>query len=281
MGHGFSGTQDQLESYARQFAEAGLAVLTFDYRHFGRSEGEPRQLVDCGRQLQDWRAAVELARSLPVVDDQRIALWGSSLSASHVVRLAADDPKIAAVVVQVPVFEKSPRGMAREAKAKMQREGIPLSALLWVTIRSVAAGIYDALRGAAGWSPYYISVFDEPGHVAAFTDPDSGEHRALFETAGASWRNQFTPRFLFGTPKYPEGTAERLRMPLLVCVAEHDTDADPKKAIETARKAPCGELASYPVRHFDVYIGHTKDQVLNDQVEFLTRVLQPHAPAIE
>jgi hypothetical protein len=27
---------------SRRFAEAGLAVLTFDYRHYGRSEGEPR-----------------------------------------------------------------------------------------------------------------------------------------------------------------------------------------------------------------------------------------------
>jgi pimeloyl-ACP methyl ester carboxylesterase len=270
-----------LETSSRRFAEAGLAVLTFDYRHFGRSAGEPRQLVDCAKQLQDWQAAVELARSLAVVDRQRIALWGSSLSASHVVRLAADDPTIAAVIVQVPVFEKAPRGMAREAKAKMDREGIPLSALLWGTVRSVAAGLYDALRGAAGRSPYYIPVFDEPGHVAAFTDPDSGQHRALFEAAGASWRNQFTPRFLFGTPKYADGTAERLRMPLLVCVAEHDTDADPQRAIEIARKAPRGELASYAVRHFDVYIGDVKEQILDDQIEFLTRVLQPHIPAIE
>ena len=107
MGHGFSGTQDRLEAYARRFAEARMAVLTFDYRHFGRSEGEPRQLVDCRRQLEDWRAAVELARSLAVVDGQRIALWGSSLSTSHVLHLAADDPTIVAVIVQVPVFDKS------------------------------------------------------------------------------------------------------------------------------------------------------------------------------
>jgi fermentation-respiration switch protein FrsA (DUF1100 family) len=50
MGHGFSGTQDQLEPYARRFTEAGIALLTFDYRNFGRSEGEPRQLVNVDRQ---------------------------------------------------------------------------------------------------------------------------------------------------------------------------------------------------------------------------------------
>jgi pimeloyl-ACP methyl ester carboxylesterase len=274
MGHGFTGTQDQLEPYARRFAQAGIAVLTFDYRYFGLSEGQPRQLVDCSRQEEDWRAAVELARSLDPVDPQKIGLWGSSLSGGHVVRLAADDPSIAAVVVQVPVFDKSTRGMAREAREKMAREGISLGSLLWVTLRSVAAGGYDALRGAVGLSPSYMQVFDAPGRVAAFTDPDSAEHRALFERAGASWRNEFTPRFLFRTPKYVKGTSERLRMPLLVCVAEHDTDANPQKAIDVARRAPHGELASYPVRHFDIYTGDAREQVLRDQIDFLSRALR-------
>jgi hypothetical protein len=82
------------------------------------------------------------------------------------------------------LFDKSTGGMAREARAKMAREGISLGALLWVTLRSVAAGMYDALRGVVGWSLYYMPIFGEPGHVAAFTDPDSGRHRALFEKAG-------------------------------------------------------------------------------------------------
>jgi hypothetical protein len=46
MGHGFSGTKDLgLAPYAEAFATNGMAVLAFDYRHFGASGGEPRQLV--------------------------------------------------------------------------------------------------------------------------------------------------------------------------------------------------------------------------------------------
>lgn len=41
MGHGFTGTRDQLLPYAEALAAAGLAVLTFDYRHFGDSDGSP------------------------------------------------------------------------------------------------------------------------------------------------------------------------------------------------------------------------------------------------
>jgi pimeloyl-ACP methyl ester carboxylesterase len=48
LGHGFSGTQDRLFDNAGRFAEAGFAALTFDYRSFGESGGEPRQMVSAG-----------------------------------------------------------------------------------------------------------------------------------------------------------------------------------------------------------------------------------------
>ncbi|MEJ7715553.1 MAG: alpha/beta hydrolase [Thermoleophilaceae bacterium] len=65
MGHGFSSVREhRLDAYAERFAAAGVAVLVFDYRHFGSSAGEPRQLLNVGRQLDDWRAAVSHARNL-------------------------------------------------------------------------------------------------------------------------------------------------------------------------------------------------------------------------
>ena len=62
MGHGFSGTQDRLFDNAERFAGAGFAALTFDYRSFGESGGEPRQVVSVEEQLEDWRAAIRFAR---------------------------------------------------------------------------------------------------------------------------------------------------------------------------------------------------------------------------
>src|SRR5438270_10283107 len=47
MAHGWSGVREQrLDAYAERFARAGFTALLFDYRHFGASEGEPRQLLD-------------------------------------------------------------------------------------------------------------------------------------------------------------------------------------------------------------------------------------------
>src|SRR5439155_3063383 len=66
MAHGLGGQKAfRLDAYAERFAGAGLAALVFDYRHFGDSEGEPRQLVSIQRQLADWRAAITFARNHP------------------------------------------------------------------------------------------------------------------------------------------------------------------------------------------------------------------------
>ena len=59
MAHGLSAVRDmRLPAYAERFAAAGLAVLLFDYRGFGASGGEPRQVADIGAQLDDWRTAI-------------------------------------------------------------------------------------------------------------------------------------------------------------------------------------------------------------------------------
>ena len=56
MAHGFGATRDaSLAPYAERFAAAGMHVLLFDYRHFGTSEGQPRQLVSVRRQLPGLR----------------------------------------------------------------------------------------------------------------------------------------------------------------------------------------------------------------------------------
>nr|NIN00815.1 hypothetical protein [candidate division Zixibacteria bacterium] len=98
MGHGFGGTKDMgLEPYAVRYQEAGFAALAFDYRHFGESDGEPRQLIWIPYQLEDWLAAITYARNLEQIDPARIALWGTSMSGGHVIVTAAKDKNIACV----------------------------------------------------------------------------------------------------------------------------------------------------------------------------------------
>lgn len=62
MASGLGGTKDMGEGCALRFQGAGFAVLAFDYRYFGQSKGEPRQLIWIPYQLEDWAAAVAYAR---------------------------------------------------------------------------------------------------------------------------------------------------------------------------------------------------------------------------
>src|SRR4051812_20996298 len=97
MAHGFPATRDDgLPAYAKAFQDAGFAVVLFDYRHFGASTGEPRQLLDVNRQHDDYRAVIAWARQFDGIDPDRIVLWGSSFSGGHVLAVAAGDPRLPA-----------------------------------------------------------------------------------------------------------------------------------------------------------------------------------------
>jgi pimeloyl-ACP methyl ester carboxylesterase len=92
-------------AYAEVFARHGLAALIFDYRHFGASEGEPRQHIDPWKQIEDYRNAISFAEGLVEVDIERIGVWGISYSGGHVLILGAADQRVRAVCSVVPVID--------------------------------------------------------------------------------------------------------------------------------------------------------------------------------
>ena len=93
MAHGLGAVRTmRLDAYAERFSDAGYACLVFDYRNFGDSEGQPRQLLDVGMQLADWAAAVAYGRTIAGIDPGRIGLWGTSFGGGHVIATAARLP---------------------------------------------------------------------------------------------------------------------------------------------------------------------------------------------
>lgn len=266
MAHGFTATRDErLPAYAERFADAGAAVLVFDYRHFGASDGQPRQLLDVGRQHEDYRAAIAYARGQDGIDPGRIVLWGSSFSGGHVLAVAATDPRIAAVISQIPFVD----GLAAAAK-------IPPTTML----KLAAAGTRDAAGVALGRPPHLLPAVGAPGDVAAMTSRDAEPGFRALVGPGSLWRNEFAARLMLTLPAYRPGLrAERLGMPLLVCVADKDRTTPPEPAQRAAERAPRGQLRRYPVAHFDIYLGDTFEQVVGDQVEFLAQHVIAHPRA--
>jgi len=94
-----------LPEYARALADAGIAVLAFDYRHFGESDGEPRQHVDPWAQVEDYKNALSCLEMREEIDGDRLGVWGISYSGGHVLIVAATDARVKCVVSNIPVVD--------------------------------------------------------------------------------------------------------------------------------------------------------------------------------
>ncbi len=59
MAHGYSATINGMvaDNFAEKFCEAGFAVLLYDHRNFGMSDGEPRQQINIWLQARGYRDA--------------------------------------------------------------------------------------------------------------------------------------------------------------------------------------------------------------------------------
>ena len=257
MAHGFSATRDDgLPDYAEAFADAGFAVLLFDYRHFGASTGLPRQLLDIGRQQDDYRAAVQWARHADGIDPDRIALWGSSFSGGHVLTVAVADPRIAAVIAQAPYTDSIP-----VIRRMSVRNLVP----------AAVAALRDAAGAVLGREPVLMPAAGPPGSFAALTEPDALTGFQAIIGPESLWRNEVAARLMLTLPFFrPVRLAARLTMPVLLCVCDADTTTPPSSTITVGRRAPRAELRHYPYGHFAIY---TDPQVKIDQVDFLRRVL--------
>lgn len=91
--------------YAEHFLGGGLAVLIFDYRNLGASDGLPRQHLDPWEQIEDYKNAISFVQTLPEVDPERIGIWGISYSGGHVLVVGATDPRVRCIVSQIPVVD--------------------------------------------------------------------------------------------------------------------------------------------------------------------------------
>jgi uncharacterized protein len=91
--------------YADEFIRRGFAALIFDYRYMGASDGEPRQHLDPWKQIEDYRNAISYLETRPDIDSDRIGAWGISYSGGHVLILGAIDPRVKAIVSNVPVID--------------------------------------------------------------------------------------------------------------------------------------------------------------------------------
>jgi dienelactone hydrolase len=259
MAHGLGGVrQMRLDAFAERFQAAGYACLVFDYRHFGGSEGQPRQLLDVRKQHADWRSAVAFARALPQVDGQRVVVWGTSFGGGHAIHTGATMQGVSAVIAQCPFTDGPASALAMN----------PITAL-----RVTSLAIADQLRAWLGAQPLMVATSGAPGSAALMTAHDCLRgYLSLVPRAGAPFENRVAARVALQIMAYRPGRlARRLQCPALFCVCENDTVAPAAATLRHVRKAPRGEVRLYRDDHFDIYVGEAFERVVADQLDFLER----------
>ena len=232
MAHGFSAVKEMaLDRFAQVFCDAGLAVLVYDHRNLGASDGMPRQEINIWAQARDYRYAIGWIAGRPEVDADRIAIWGSSFSGGEVIVVGACDPRVKAVVANVP-FGGLP--------------GIEY-AQLPDTFEVIRNNLYDesgsGLADASGeiMGPFAV-VDEEDNDLPIFLDqPEAREWFLKYgRTPGSRWENHVTVRNSFGTePAFDPGMCihHLSPKPLLMLVATQDHLADTAVSIAAFERA--------------------------------------------
>jgi len=260
MAHGFAGQKDfGLQPYAEYFAGKGMACFVFDYRNFGTSEGEPRNLVNPWRHLEDWKAAIFHVRYLGGVDGKRIALWGTSFSGGHVMVTAARQHNIRAVVAQVPFVD----GMATTMQFPIPYQ-----------IEGLFHGLKDVFSMATGGAPHLVPAVAEPGTFACMNTPDAMKGYYTLVPPDSDMKNEVPARILLMISAYrPIMYARRIKCPVLIVYAKNDSLIPAKSVEKMGSMVPDAEVIGLDAGHFEVYTGELFNQVVERQAEFLARHL--------
>jgi len=258
LAHGLGGVRTmRLGAFAERFMAQGYACLVFDYRHFGDSEGQPRQMLSINKQLEDWQSAINYARTLGDIDRAKIVLWGTSFGGGHVLAAAAKDQGVAAVISQCPFTD----GLASSLTMS------PLTSL-----KVTALAIQDRIGALLGSNPMMVPLAARPGQTALMNAHDTYTGYMALQEKGQEAPNYVAARFALDIIRYyPGKQAKHIQAPVLFCVCENDTVAPSGPTLRYAAQAPKGEVIRYADGHFEIYVGEAFERVVADQINFLQR----------
>jgi uncharacterized protein len=267
MGHGFAAVKaGGLQPFAERFQREGFAAIVLDYRQWGGSDGQPRDVVSVPRQREDYRSAIGWAVEHPLIDTRRIFAWGSSFSGIHSVELAATDPRLAGALGQSPLVD----GLVAMTMAPRRHS-------LWL----FGLGLRDLLGSLLGRSPRFLAASAGPGERAVFASEEALAGLELTRPREPTdWHNRVAARSVLGLALHrPVRKAASIRCPILLIVPDADTVAPAGQTLLVAKRAPRAELHRSTGGHYDVYEGGAAfDETLRLEVEFLHRHTQTDTP---
>ncbi len=261
LSHGFSGTKDTiLEKYALKFIRNGYHALTYDYRHYGTSGGEPRQLY-CGQyQVEDLKAMLTYATCRNDVDGNRIFLWGTSAGAGYGLTVAAENSQVAGVIGQCGAYD-------HKADSEIYLKNVGYGFFIKLFIHAQR----DKGRSRFGLPPHMFPAYGRPGTVSMINLPGVFEEVEELMQDSETFRNETCGRLAFMPhPPSPIDVADEIDCPVLFVACEKDILASPSSHERLVEKLEdLATIITYPISHFDIYKGKNFEQATDDQLEFI------------
>lgn len=267
MGHGFSATIPMtMDRYAETFHRRGLAVLAFDHRGHGTSDGEPRGEINHWVQARGYIDAIGAVLALAQVGRSSIALWSDSMSARVALAVAALDDRVSALVCQVPALGGTagvddPDGMRLRAMERFLEAG-------------------DLRRPSDAWVSSAVVSADQVASPSALLPLTAFR---WFIEYGGRYGSGWTNRVVFTAPGDapdfdPFASAPRVRVPTLFAMSPDDempgADSDVTRAAFDRLAGP-KEVVEVAGGHFGIieYPSAAFDHASAAQVAFLARAL--------
>lgn len=99
--HGLPGSSDQISGAATKLAEAGFAVLTFDFRGFRESDG----IFTLSGQIKDAKEAITHLLESDLTLDSWSGIYAVSWGAAVAICILAKDKRIDALCLRAPVYD--------------------------------------------------------------------------------------------------------------------------------------------------------------------------------
>ncbi|CAH0051610.1 unnamed protein product [Clonostachys solani] len=234
------------------YNKRGFTSLIFDTFGIGASEGEPRNDSDMMRRIDDFSDSVTWLSQHPLVDPDKIAVWGLCFDGNIMLATAAHDRRIAAVVAVAPMIDVTGDPERREAIFEL--------------------GLEDRADRLAGGEPLYLPLVDEDGCTPLnqylgtfFTTMDSMgmpvENRVTVQT----YMRCLTWSILHLLPKISP-------TPVIMVTPEHDQvfPASRQKEAFDMLCEPKEHCILTDKHHFNWMFGDM-DTAFNKQLEFLKK----------
>jgi fermentation-respiration switch protein FrsA (DUF1100 family) len=258
--HGYTGVKDlYLPDNAAVLNKAGYAVLTFDYKGWGKSEGSRSRLAPFSR-VADVQAAITYLGLQEQVDKSRIGIYGTSYGTATVVFTAAIDERVKCTV--------GVAGMGHGAR--------------WMRSVRRPDEWFDLLDRAEADREHQV-LTGESEFVARdevlLPDRQSSALTAAARAANPNAVSTIPLEFIDQTLQFhPEWVVDKISpRPLLLIAAGDDRLVPPEDCTAMFEKA--GEpkkLVTLPgVGHYEVYKNPAFDQVMDETTAWFTQ----HMPA--